>query len=44
MTYADSFAQVVRLVGLPPGTNTSNRSEEREKVDADDLDIPKGEN
>ncbi|MCR4513549.1 Flp pilus assembly protein CpaB [Aeromicrobium sp. 50.2.37] len=44
VTYADSFAQVVRLVGLPPGTNTSNRSEERETVDADDLDIPKGEN
>ena len=44
VTYADSFAQVVRLVGLPPGTNTSNRSDERQTVGADDLDIPRGEN
>lgn len=43
VTYADSFAQVVRLVGLPPGTNTRNRGEERETVDADDLQIPEGE-
>lgn len=43
VTYADSFAQVVRLVGLPPGTNTRNRGEEREAVDADDLQIPEGE-
>ncbi len=44
VTYADSFAQVVRLVGLPPGTNTRNRGDERQTVDADDLDIPKVDN
>lgn len=41
VTYADSFAQTVRLVGLPPGTSTSNRENERDQVDADDLDIPR---
>ncbi|MGH3459356.1 Flp pilus assembly protein CpaB [Aeromicrobium sp.] len=42
VTYADSFAETVRLVGLPPGTNSSNREGERSKVDADDLGIPRG--
>ena len=43
VTYADSFASVVRLVGLPPGTSTSNRGDERDELDADDLDIPGGQ-
>lgn len=42
VTYADSFASTVRLVGLPPGTSASNRSEERDQVDAEDLDLPTG--
>lgn len=42
VTYADAFASTVRLVGLPPGTSGSNRSEERDQVNADDLDLPTG--
>ena len=41
VTYADAFAETVRLVGLPPGTNSSNRSGESDKVDARDLDLPR---
>ncbi len=44
VTYADSFAQVVRLVGLPPGSSTTNRSGEPESVGAGQLDIPRGGN
>ena len=40
VTYADSFASQVRLVGLPPGSTTKNRSGERSQVDLDDLNIP----
>lgn len=43
VTYADSFAVSVRLVGLPPGANTRNRDEERSQVDRGDLDIPRGQ-
>lgn len=42
VTYADSFASSVRLVGLPPGTNTKNRSGEPTKIDRRDLKLPGG--
>jgi pilus assembly protein CpaB len=41
VTYADSFADSVRLVGLPPGANGKNRSGEDTHVDRRDLDLPK---
>ena len=40
VTYADSFAVSVRLVGLPPGANAENRDGERNEVDGNDLDLP----
>lgn len=41
VTYADAFAQTVRLVGLPPGSNSKNRDGERDQLDARDLDLPR---
>jgi len=41
VTYADSFADSVRLVGLPPGANSKNRSGEDNQIDRRDLDLPK---
>jgi pilus assembly protein CpaB len=40
VTYADAFAASVRLVGLPPGVSSKNRSGEPESVDGNDLDQP----
>lgn len=40
VTYADSFAASVRLVGLPPGANGKNRSKEPNQVDRRDLKLP----
>ena len=42
VTYADSFASSVRLVGLPPGANSKNRLREDNQVDRRDLDLPGG--
>lgn len=39
VTYADSFAVAVRLVGLPPGIQTENRSGEEAAVDSTRLGI-----
>ena len=44
VTFADAFAASVRLVGLPPGTNSSNRSDERDQVNARDLALSSGGN
>jgi pilus assembly protein CpaB len=41
VTYADSFADSVRLVGLPPGANSKNRSGEDNQVDRRDLNLPR---
>ncbi len=38
VTYADAFAASVRLVGLPPGVSSKNRSGEPELVRRGDLD------
>lgn len=40
VTYADSFAIAVRLVGLPPGIQNMDRTGEDEGVDARSLDLP----
>ncbi|AXT86014.1 Flp pilus assembly protein CpaB [Aeromicrobium sp. A1-2] len=37
VTYADAFATSVRLVGLPPGVTSKNRSNEPESVSGTDL-------
>lgn len=39
VTYADSFAIAVRLVGLPPGIETQDRSNELRSVDSSGLGI-----
>lgn len=44
VTYADAFATTVRLVGLPPGASTKNRSAEPDQVNGQDLGIPAGQN
>jgi pilus assembly protein CpaB len=41
VTYADSFATAVRLVGLPPGIQTENRTGEMDSVDSKSLGLPK---
>lgn len=38
VTYADAFAASVRLVGLPPGVSSKNRSGEPDSIDDNDLD------
>lgn len=43
VTYADAFATDLRLVGLPPEATGTNREDERDEVNAGDLDIPQGE-
>jgi pilus assembly protein CpaB len=43
VTYADSFAIAVRLVGLPPGIQTENRDGEETSVDARSLGLPKNQ-
>ncbi len=43
VTYADSFATSVRLVGLPPGIEKQNRNAESSTVDNDSLNLPKGD-
>lgn len=43
VTYADSFAVAVRLVGLPPGIQTENRDGEQTSVDARSLGLPKNQ-
>lgn len=43
VTYADAFAQSVRLVGLPPDANAQNRSSEPSSINGDDLDLPRGD-
>lgn len=40
VTYADSFAAAVRLVGLPPGIQTQDRRREPGSVDAGSLGLP----
>jgi pilus assembly protein CpaB len=42
VTYADAFAASVRLVGLPPGVSSKNRSGEPDSVDGDELGQPGG--
>lgn len=42
VTYADAFAASVRLVGLPPGVSSKNRSGEPESVRRSDLDELEG--
>lgn len=42
VTYADAFASSVRLVGLPPGVASKNRSKEPGSVDGADLGQPGG--
>lgn len=42
VTYADAFAVSVRLVGLPPGEASKNRSEEPESVTGADIGQPEG--
>jgi pilus assembly protein CpaB len=44
VTYADSFALAVRLVGLPPGITTEDRSDEMDSVDATGLGLPRRKN
>jgi pilus assembly protein CpaB len=39
VTYADSFATAVRLVGLPPGIQTEDRTDETASVDAGSLGL-----
>lgn len=39
VTYADSFAKAVRLVGLPPGIQNENRNRETDEVGANTLDL-----
>lgn len=39
VTYADSFATAVRLVGLPPGITTSDRTGEMDSVDSSALGL-----
>jgi pilus assembly protein CpaB len=39
VTYADSFATAVRLVGLPPGITTADRTGELDSVDSSSLGI-----
>ncbi len=41
VTYADSFATAVRLVGLPPGIQTEDRTTELDSVDASSLGLPR---
>ncbi len=41
VTYADSFATAVRLVGLPPGIQTESRTGELDSVDSSSLGLPK---
>ncbi len=43
VTYADSFAQSVRLVGLPQGIENQSRGNEPSTVDNNSLDLPKGD-
>jgi pilus assembly protein CpaB len=40
VTYADSFAVAVRLVGLPPGIQTEDRSGEKDSVTSRSLGLP----
>lgn len=42
VTYADAFAASVRLVGLPPGASSKNRSGEPDSVNGSDLNRPGG--
>lgn len=39
VTYADSFATAVRLVGLPPGITTADRTGELDSIDSSTLGI-----
>lgn len=41
VTYADSFATTVRLVGLPQGIQNQNRDTEPSRIDNDSLNLPK---
>ena len=41
VTYADSFASAVRLVGLPPGIQTEDRTGELGSVDSKALGLPR---
>lgn len=43
VTYADSFAVAVRLVGLPPGIQTEDRDGEAGAVDAGSLGLPRSQ-
>lgn len=43
VTYADSFAQSVRLVGLPQGIQNQSRGSEPSTIDNNSLDLPKGD-
>lgn len=44
VTYADSFALAVRLVGLPPGITTEDRSDELDSVDSTGLGLSRRKN
>lgn len=43
VTYADAFAQSVRLVGLPQGIQNQRRTDEPSSIDNDSLNLPKGD-